>query len=118
MRLLLAKCLLVIAYSFILGHSLVTHNHHNDIEKVQSHHDHDDDHNIFSFGQLDDTFVPSQNQVTVCSDCAVLPFMHTSYNLTLQINFPASLNNPPAFQEFPPPKNYFSSLSYRGPPAA
>ncbi|SRR6266542_2993659 len=79
MRLLLAKFLLVIAYSFVLAHTLVPHHHDDPPEAIQSHHDNGKDHNIFSFGQIDNIFVSSQKEVVKKNDCILKPALISGF---------------------------------------
>ncbi|SRR6266487_2011401 len=115
MRLLLAKFLLVIAYSFMLAHVLVPHHHEDPKEAIESHHDNGKDHNIFSFGQIDNSFLPSQKEVVKHNDY-VFRFVLNLYEFSITINSLSSNNEFPVFEEFPPPKNHFFSCSHRGPP--
>jgi hypothetical protein len=71
----LSKILMLLSVATIIAHSSVGHHHHEDMktfihhdqEHNNSHNSHDDDntdgeqnhHNIFSFAQLDDTYLPS-----------------------------------------------------------
>jgi hypothetical protein len=115
MRLLLTKILLLVSYSFLLAHTIVPHHHDDPAEAIQSHHDDGKDHNIFSFGQIDNSFLPSQKEVIKYNDCSS-QFIPCLYQFTSPINSVSSDNEFPVFEEFPPPKNYFYSYSFRGPP--
>src|SRR5215218_5883092 len=72
----LHKIVMLVAVATIIGHSTMPHNHHAEIQLLANydhhndegteadHHDggqsKEDDHNIFSFAQLDEDFLPSQ----------------------------------------------------------
>jgi len=115
MRLLLTKILLLVAYSFVLAHTLVPHHHDDEKEAIESHHDDGKDHNIFSFGQIDHSFLPSQKAVVKQSDLAsISPFVFYFSNLFVSLN--SSNITFQVLEEFPPPKNYFHPYSFRGPP--
>jgi hypothetical protein len=112
--------ILIFSYTVVLGHGIFAHHHHEAFE-VSDHHDddHDDDdhdHSLFSFGTIEDNFIPGNPQVTVNSNVGIQLF-------TFLHNF--SLIDTPLFereivystyQEFPPPENYHHSCGLRAPP--
>jgi hypothetical protein len=92
------------------------HDHHGNTNNGQGHHHHEqkEDHNIFSFGQMDDEFLPSQfSKVNID-----LPLI---YLLTPVLSFQVKLisqKNKTHFghyREYPPP-NFISSYLFSRPP--
>jgi hypothetical protein len=129
----LYKILMLVAVATIMGHNLLPHGHHEEIKSDathhhQNHHDeaggnqhsHEDnqeeDHNIFSFAQLDTDFIPSKIQLKGIE----LPFIYLltpviAYYLDL---FPTKTKNHFGYyREFPPPESYLSNLPSRAPPS-
>jgi len=111
--------LILLSVFIIVSHNIIAHHHHHEIEAT--HHDHNDDtdedgdHNLFSFGQLDETYIHSNDQVQVNNS-----FVSLFY---IQPVFSCNINSPSAKQEFSiteiflPPDNYCcQSHSLRGPP--
>jgi hypothetical protein len=127
----LHKILMLIAVATIVGHNCMPHHHHEEILAV-AHHEHQEDggtkthhhdhqenknekHNIFSFAQLDEDFIPAKFQV----EGFELPVL---YLLTPEISFQLKLIISPSkafnyYREYPPPGNYLSQLPSRGPPS-
>jgi hypothetical protein len=124
---------LFVAVATIIGHSFIPH-HHNDGIKDITHHlhndeDHDaqanyqddeqgkqDHHNLFSFAQLDEDFVPVKfNKVSFDLPILYLLTPVISHHIS-QIEEP-SKNNFGYYREFPPPHNYIPQLFSRPPPA-
>jgi hypothetical protein len=126
------KLLMLVAIATIVGHNSIPHYHHDKKEKF-AHHDDDhhqgdqvhhheeeqdteDHHNIFSFAQLDDDFLPSPfGKYTI--DLPIL-YLITPF-ITYQINklIEQSTSHFGYYREFPPPDNYLSELPSRGPPS-
>jgi hypothetical protein len=129
MRGWLQKILLIIAVFTILGHGLlphkhpdhakaVPHHHHGQGHKHGKHHQHEkkpaDHHNIFSYAQLDESFVRAK-------------FLDFTINLPVHdaivtecIEAPAlaclSITHFGTYKEYPPPGCFGSMLPSRGPP--
>ena len=122
------KIVLFVAVTTITGHNFLPHyhheemqlvSHHEETEKTNDHHDHDQNtehhHNIFSFAQLDEGFIPIKFQIVGFE----LPIL---YLLTPEISCQLKLitSTTKAFsyyREYPPPENYFHDLPSRAPPA-
>lgn len=102
-----------------LGHQLVVHHHHHNFEIAHhdddNDHDHDsnhDGHNIFSFGQMDHSYVHEQSHYTISLP---LCFYLTTYLFETKIKavetiYPIAEDHPPS--ESPPLDRYL----LRGPP--
>ena len=123
----LHKILLLVAVVTVISHSIVPHLHHNELtgehqelSNIRHHHEHEhesknNDHEVFSFAQLDDNYVPAKGlSKTFASPVEITTLLHT-------IVFSANsyLNTKTKFawyKEYPPPDNPISSLSFRGPP--
>jgi hypothetical protein len=124
---------MLVAVVTILGHSSMPHHHHDIIEALAHHHHHHDEndtdpghhvqeqqtedhHNIFSFAQLDEDFLPSQFSKAGID----LPIL---YLLTAVITYQFSKWGEQSkthfgyYREFPPPIDYSSNLFSRPPPA-
>jgi hypothetical protein len=121
-----------VAVATIIGHSSLPHlhhevseaiahfNHHDEEQGSESdHYDHDQDtedhHNIFSFAQLDDNYVPGKFQNTSIE----LPILYLlTPVITYQLNQLKENSKPllSYYREFPPPGDYSSNLFSRPPP--
>src|SRR5215207_3695904 len=110
------KIVLFVAVATIIGHTSLPHHHYDAIEVLIHHLDHDDDHNLFSFAQLDEDFVPVKSQ-KVNFDLPIL------YLLTPAITYHSNQIKKQSkthfgyYREFPPPDNYTFHLFSRPPPA-
>ena len=122
------KIILLVAVATILGHGFMPHHHHDAIETVAHHQDHDEGHeqererdvqhhhNLFSFAQLDEDFIPAKLQ----KGNVELPIL---YLLTPAITYhfnqvkKRSKAHFGFYREFPPPDTYTSQLFSRPPPA-
>jgi hypothetical protein len=131
----LYKMLMLIAVATVIGHNTIPHHHdeftheafthhhdhHGDESRETTSHDHHhegknhDNHNIFSFAQLDKDFVNSHGKI-----CVDLPIFYLlAPVLTYHVNgLKLSSKNLYAFyKEFPPPGNFSSNLFSRPPPS-
>ena len=132
MQKLLQKILLFIAVIIVVGHNtlphhhyediqeLIQHHHNNEQEEPRHHHDHDEnkdnEHDIFSFAQLDESFVPAKWQhlsLKLPVLYFVTPVVTYQYNLIRE----RSKTHFGYYREFPPPGNFLSNLFSRPPPA-
>jgi hypothetical protein len=112
------------SYVFILlsvfitcSHNVVAHHHH--FADVEHHHgddaDHDSDHNVFSFAQLDEVYIHSNDQVHVNNSFVTLFYIQPLFVFDLKIV--SSSDEFSIVEVFPPPKAPFSYTSIlRGPP--
>ncbi len=128
------KILLLVAVITVTAHSTFPHvhldkimafvedQHHDEHAAGKYHHDHADNskgdqHNLFSFVQLDDDFIPATGQAKnfeIPSE-----FLTALIDTYLSNNFPANIKTDFGwYKEYPPPDYscYISSL--RGPPIA
>jgi hypothetical protein len=121
------------ALATIIGHNSLPHHHHDAIEPVSHHLEHDEDHhapgedqddeqdtehhhNLFSFAQLDEDFLPVKVQkVTIHFSVPYLPAPVISYHFNQVKEQPK--NHFSYYREFPPPDNFISGLFSRPPPA-
>ncbi len=123
---------MLVAVATIVGHTTLPHHHHeliealahhndhHEVEDSADHHDHEqnkkDHHNIFSFAQLDEDFVPSQfSKVSV--DLPVLYLLTPVKTYQFKQLKENSKNHFGFYREFPPPGKYASNLFSRPPPA-
>ncbi len=111
------KIVVLLALLVVMGHSILPH-HHEEHAAIEHHHDNDPDHNVFSFIQLDEAFIPSKTGCSANYDSHSPIFISqlNEFNFTL-----TSFNKKPDYsfeKEFPPPRDYFNILSFRGPPVA
>jgi hypothetical protein len=126
------KIILFVAVATIIGHNSMPHHHHDAIEPVghhlnheedhdqqSNHHDHqqdtEDNHNLFSFAQLDEDFVPVKFQkvnIELPIPYLLTPAITYHFNQIKQ----QSKNHFGYYREFPPPDNYTSNLFSRPPP--
>jgi hypothetical protein len=125
---------MLVAVATIVGHSSMPHHHHVDIQalahhddhhkdkgKDTHHHDHEqkekDHHNIFSFAQLDEDFLPSQfSKANI--DLPILYLLTPVISFQLNKLKEQSKTHFGYYREFPPPDNYSSNLFSRPPPEA
>src|SRR5215213_8823434 len=114
----LHKIVMLVAVATIIGHSTMPHNHHAEIQLLANYDHHDDegaevdhhdggqskedDHNIFSFAQLDEDFLPSQfSKVNIDLAILYLPTPIISYQRDqLQEQSKTHFGY---YREFPPP---------------
>ena len=129
MKQVVQKILLFIAVFTVTAHSIIPHYHHDETSVALQHHDHEDEqtvdlnhhdqdnghHNIFSFAQLDENFVPVKWQ-KICAEISV-SYLSTPI-ITYQLNLYKARSKITVgyYQEFPPPGNYLSNLFSRPPP--
>ena len=107
---------MVCAYAFVLGHGMVAHYHHDDVREMAHHHDEDSEksHSLFSFGQLDESYIQSNEQVCLNNNFVFLAVVHTFINLEL-----IGETQKQEFyiaEDYPPDDLYSKSHSLRGPP--
>jgi hypothetical protein len=113
----LYKILLSIAVITVIGHNTLPHLH-DDHEQTLAIHKHEMEqksHNVFSFAQLDDDFVPAKFQ----QENIALPIV---YLLTPFIDYQLKLLKGKSkdhfgyYREYPPPDIFLSDLPLRAPP--
>lgn len=118
-----------LAYIFVflsviltVSHSIIGHHHHFETADINSHQndtkDDEHDHSIFSFGQLDESFIFSHHNTTIANDVNTILFIIPCNKIRLKINFLKARIDFITREEFPPPKEYYYSISYRGPPTS
>jgi hypothetical protein len=128
----LQKILLLFAIVTVIAHSTLPHLHHDEIPAISQQHHHDEQpvghhpfdadnntqdnqHRLFSFAQLDENFVPVNNQ----NNSFELPLTYLSAFLVTYLSDGFPVNTKTHFgcyKVFPPPEKYFPSSSHRGPP--
>lgn len=117
----LANIFIFLSVIITVGHNVVAHHHHFETEEEESHHqdgadDKHHDHEMFSFGQLDDSFIFSHSHTTFSNNVNTTLFLIPTNELSIAINFSIGRTDFITHQEFPPPEDYFHSTSLRGPP--
>lgn len=131
MKQVIQKILLLVAVLTVTGHSIIPHYHHDESPATIQHYDHeeeqagdldhhdehnDDHHNIFSFGQLDENFVPVKWQrANAEPSIYYLITPAITHELNLYKARPKIIVG--YYREFPPPDNYSLHLFSRPPPA-
>ncbi len=115
-----------LAYIFIflsviitVSHSIINHYHHFETAVAESHHHHDNGgdqgHSLFSFGQIDESYIQSNNQLNLNNNFVFLFIVHTFINLELIGD--TDKQEFSIAEDYPPSDNPFSkSHSLRGPP--
>jgi hypothetical protein len=100
-----------------VAHESFEHHHHLP-ESVKSNHSHDENdggHNLFSFGQLDEAYIHSNNSIDVSNALPTLACLQILFSF--QLSVPVDTRDFYLVQVFPPPDNpYCHSPSFRGPP--
>ncbi len=120
----LQKILVSLAMLLVLGHNVFPHHHHDEEIAIEQHRHHDDDHDddhhhsLFSFGQMDEIFIPGKIQCNF--HCDYTPFIFTIAGNELNFELTLFYKKPEySFcKEFPPPGSYLHTYSLRGPPFA
>lgn len=99
----------------------VEHHHHHQKSADGKHQQHDsggskgDHHNLFSFAQLDEDFIPSKSQFKKFE--LPVQYLSTVAITYLLDTFPVYTKKAFArYKEYPPPDNYFYNLPSRAPP--
>lgn len=128
------KILLLLAVVTVIAHGILPHIHLDDIVAMVDHHHHhqtsteggnhqhdaggpqSDHHNLFSFAQLDEDFIPSKYyykkfelRTQYLSPVALTSLLDTFPGYTKKVFG--------RYKEYPPPGNYFYELPSRAPPA-
>jgi hypothetical protein len=106
-------------FSFVLAHAAFPHHHHiakpivvhHDHDTDHHHHDEDEDHSVFSFSQIDDTFINGK-QLTVPIVIAFVPTLFftvviSEEDFTVKY-FDRDVHRPPLIS--------IPQQSFRGPP--
>jgi hypothetical protein len=122
---------MLVAVATVIGHNSMPHHHRTEIQLFTNYDDHhegaeadhhdqgqskEDDHNIFSFAQLDEDFIPSQfSKVNI--DLPILYLLTPVITCQIAQLKEQSKNHFGYYREFPPPGNYLSNLFSRPPPA-
>jgi Ca2+/H+ antiporter len=112
----LISFIMVCAYALVLGHGMVAHYHHDDVSEI-AHHDEDSEksHSLFSFGQLDESYIQSSDQVNLNTNFVFLSIVNTIFNLKLIGDTDKQESS--IAEDYPPSDNpYSKSHSLRGPP--
>jgi hypothetical protein len=123
------KLLMLVAVATIVGHNTLPHHHHVEIEPATHHHEHgstkphhhhdqqkdESHHNIFSFAQLGEDFVPTKFQ-EVKFDLPILYLLTPVITIHFSRLRKQSKTHFGYYQEFPPPDSYSSHLFSRPPP--
>jgi hypothetical protein len=125
---------MLVAVAKIVGHNSLPHHHHINMPALAHHDDHHEDegtatdhhyheqdnedhHNIFSFAQLDEDFLPSQfSKANI--DLPILYLLTPVITFQLQQLKEQSKTHFGYYREFPPPDKYSSNLFSRPPPEA
>ena len=102
----------------IVIHNITAHHHHYKIEVSENNpHDSDnkDEHNIFSFGQLDETYIHSDDQIHLSESFSVLFLAEQIFSFTQNLENEKTDFN---YSEVIIPCSNFCIASYslRGPP--
>jgi hypothetical protein len=128
---MLGKILMMVAVATIIGHNTLPHHHHMGMQYLihqdddhvhnstsHDHYEHEEnsesDHNIFSFAQLDDCFLPQFSKVSI--DLPVLFLLTPIIRFELNQLAERSKIHFGYYREFPPPVDYLSHLFSRPPP--
>lgn len=115
----LSYIFLLLSVTIILSHNIVAHHHHFETAATESQHhddaDDDHDHSIFSFGQLDETYLHSNDQIQLDNSFVCLFYVQPEFIFDLKSCLANRDFN--IVEIFPPPDDpcYLSS-NLRGPP--
>lgn len=111
----LISFIMILAYGLVLGHGMIAHYHHDDVGEME-HHDEDSEksHSIYSFGQLDESYIQSNDQISLNNNFVLLSFVHTIINLELIRD--TDKKEFSIAEDYPPDDPYSKSHSLRGPP--
>lgn len=120
----LQKILISLAVLLALGHNVFPHHHHDEVIAIEQHHEHDDDHDedhhhsLFSFGQMDEIFIPGKIQYNFHGDYTPLIFTIAGNEINFELSFFYKKPEYSFCKEFPPPDSYLQTSSLRGPPVS
>jgi hypothetical protein len=122
---------MVLAVTTIVTHSAMPHQHFDFMDVFShhaEHHDEDDSnpnhqeeeqngdqHNIFSFAQLDEDYLPQPYKISI--DLPVLYVLAPVISNEIKISAELIKNHYGHYREFPPPDDVLSILFSRPPPA-
>lgn len=116
----MATIFIFLSVVITVGHSIIIHHHHCETIVAQTHHHHDEDgndqdHSLFSFGQLDESYIQSNNQVRLNNNFVFMSIVHQFTNLELIGDTDKQKSS--IAEDYPPSDNpYSKSHSLRGPP--
>lgn len=116
----MATIFIFLSVVITVSHSIINHHHHYETLVAESHHNHDGDgddqnHSLFSFGQLDGSYIQSNNQVRLNNDLVFMSDVHQFTNLELICDTDKQKSS--IAEDYPPSDNpYSKSHSLRGPP--
>jgi hypothetical protein len=118
----LEKILIALAIFLVLGHHIFPHHHHDDPPVIEHHDDHDHDHgmdhSLFSFGHLDDIYLPGKVVCSLNGDFTlhfyILPANQFETDLIFYNRFQSFFPK----NEFPPPRAFLVFHLLRGPPVS
>ena len=113
---------MMIAIAIMLGHNFMPHHHDHDTAIPDYHNEHHEDsehdkdhHNIFSFAQLDENFLPSHfGNVNI--DLPIVYLLAPLIIYQLKQLEQQSKTHFGYYREYPPPDTYLSDLPLRAPP--
>jgi len=109
--------LVVISVMITVGHNVIAHHHHFAKSAYQNHHDDKEgehDHSIFSFSQLDEAYICSNDQLRVDNNIVVLCFIQLELFYTASI---PAVKRVFRHEVHPPPNDpHCCCLFFRGPP--
>lgn len=116
----LSNIFLLLSVFITLGHNVVAHHH--ELENLHHGHNHHHDeqdpdsrHNIFSFAQLDETYLHSNSQTQLNFDSHPLAILNSGFIFDIKLFSETQLLN--TSNVFSPPQNISPHiLSLRGPP--
>lgn len=104
----------------MLGHTIVAHHHHDfEIAQHNSHGHHDDgddeDHNLFSFAQFDESYIHSTDKLNLNLDFVFVATVHQPFQFEL-INFDCYQKITKTIDDPPSDSPYKNGCVLRGPP--
>lgn len=117
----LSYIFLLFSLVIIVSHNITAHHHHSEFELAQNavpdDSENDNDHNIFSFGQLDEAYLHSNDQVVLDNNFVFfLNFQSVfTFNIAPQTVQPVFVTQPPTQLAV---RYLASDNSRRGPPVS
>ncbi|HCL06537.1 MAG TPA: hypothetical protein DHW64_11500 [Chitinophagaceae bacterium] len=131
---MLNRILLMIAVITVIGHSILPHVHHSDQQvSVHADHEHSEDpkekhhhhesgddseneHSLFSFVQLDDSFIPSGKGTNVKQVSEITFYIPVALTFSIESVVAESRVHVSRYSQHTPPDPYLLLLPSRGPP--
>src|SRR5689334_21624503 len=113
----ITKIFIVAACCVLMAHNFVAHHHHTQRHELEVEHHHDDDdsdHNIFSFEDLDGSYLTSQSFHGISKISSFVMYLLPENSVVIRSNYSEPFDA--VVSQCPRPEPVSRSFSRRGPP--